>query len=50
MGRRRKRSKQLVDTVKEREGYWKLKGEALDCTLWKFALEEAMDCRKGMDE
>jgi hypothetical protein len=32
-GRRRKRSKQLVDTVKERKGYWKLKGEALDRTL-----------------
>jgi len=35
MGRRRKRSKQLVDTVKERKGYWKLKREALDRTLWR---------------
>jgi hypothetical protein len=27
--------KQLLDDVKEMEGYWKLKMKALDCTLWR---------------
>jgi hypothetical protein len=27
----------------EKRGYWKLKVEALDCTLWRFALEKDMD-------
>jgi hypothetical protein len=31
-GRRRK---QLLDDLKEKRGYWKLKEEALDCTLWR---------------
>jgi hypothetical protein len=32
---RRRRSKQLVDDLKEKKGYWKLKEEALDRTLWR---------------
>jgi hypothetical protein len=35
LGRRRKRL--LVD-LKEIRGYWKLKEEALDCTLWRTVL------------
>jgi hypothetical protein len=35
MGRRRIRRKQLLDDVKERRRYWKLKEEALDHTLWR---------------
>jgi hypothetical protein len=31
-GRRRK---QLLDDLKENRGYWKLKEEALDRTLWR---------------
>jgi hypothetical protein len=31
-GRRGRRRKQLVDDLKEKRGYWKLKYEALDCT------------------
>jgi hypothetical protein len=31
MGRR---CKQLLDDLKEKRRYWKLKEEALDCTLW----------------
>ena len=31
-GRRGRRRKQLPEDLKERRGYWKLKGEALDCT------------------
>jgi len=43
-GRRRKRGKQLVENRKERTGYWKLKGEALDRTLCgELAWEEAVD-------
>jgi len=38
-GRRGKRRKQLLDDLKEKSGYWKLKGEAPDRTvensLWK---------------
>jgi hypothetical protein len=34
-GRRGRRHKQLLDGLKEKRRYWKLKEEALDCTLWK---------------
>jgi hypothetical protein len=33
-GRRGRRRKQLQDDLKEKRGYWKLKQEALDRTLW----------------
>jgi hypothetical protein len=39
-GRRRRRSKQLLDDVKENRGYWKLKEEA-PCV--EVDLEEAVD-------
>jgi hypothetical protein len=32
-GRRGRRHKQLLDELKETGSYWKLKEEALDCTL-----------------
>jgi hypothetical protein len=41
-GRQGKRRKQLLNNVKETRGYWKLKEEALDCTLWKTTLEKAI--------
>jgi hypothetical protein len=34
-GRGRKRRKQLLDDLKETRGYWKLKEEALDRTVWR---------------
>jgi len=34
MGRRGRRRKQLLDDLKEKRGYCKLKEEALDGTLW----------------
>jgi hypothetical protein len=34
-GRRGIRCKQLLDDLKEKKGYWKLKEEALDHTLWR---------------
>ena len=35
-GRRGKRHKQLLNDLKEkRRGYWKLKAEALDRTVWR---------------
>jgi hypothetical protein len=34
-GRRGRRHKQLMDDFKETRGYWKLKEEALDRTLWR---------------
>ena len=33
--RRRIRRKQLLDDFKERRGYWKLKEEAPDITVWR---------------
>jgi hypothetical protein len=32
--RRGRRRKILLDNYKEEKGYWKLKEEALDCTMW----------------
>jgi hypothetical protein len=34
-GRRGRRCKQLLDDLKEKKIFWKLKEEALDCTLWR---------------
>jgi hypothetical protein len=34
-GRRGRRRKQLLDDLKVKKIYWKLKEEALDRTLWK---------------
>ena len=34
-GRRGIRCKQLLDGLKGKKGYWKLKDEALDRTLWR---------------
>ena len=34
-GRRRRRSKQLLDDIKERVGYWNSKDEAINLTLWR---------------
>jgi len=33
-GRRRRRRKQLLDNLKEKTGYWKLRQETLDRTVW----------------
>jgi len=37
-GRLGRRSKQLLDEPKEISGFWKLKEEALDCSLWRTGL------------
>ena len=37
------RHKQLQDDLKEKRGYWQLKEEALDHTLWKTNLGDVMD-------
>jgi hypothetical protein len=34
-GRRGRRRKQLLDDLNETRGYWKLKEEALDHTMWR---------------
>jgi hypothetical protein len=34
-GRRGRRCKLLLDYLKEKRGYWKLKEEALDRTMWR---------------
>jgi hypothetical protein len=42
-GRQERRRRKLLDNLKERRGYSHLKEEALDRTMWKAALEEALD-------
>ena len=42
-GRRGRRRRKLLDDLKERRGYSHLKEEYLDRTMWRFALEEALD-------
>ena len=39
MGRQGRRCMQLLDDLKEMKGYWKLKEEELDCTLWRTPFE-----------
>jgi len=34
-GRQGRRQKQILDEIKEMRSHWKLKEEALDCTLWR---------------
>jgi hypothetical protein len=34
-GRRGRRRKPLPDDLKETRGYWTLKEEALDCSVWR---------------
>jgi hypothetical protein len=34
-GRRGRKCKQLLDDLKEKRGYWKLKQEALNRSIWK---------------
>ena len=34
-GRRGRKSQQLLDDLKEMRGYWNLKEEALDRTVWR---------------
>ena len=41
--RRGRRCKKLLDDLKERRGYSHLKEEALDRTMWRNVLEEALD-------
>jgi hypothetical protein len=38
-----RRSKQLLDDLKEKSGWWELKEEALDRTVWRLTMEDAMD-------
>ena len=42
-GRRGRRRRKLLDEHKERRGYCHLKEEALDRTVWRAALEDALD-------
>ena len=41
MGIRGRRCKQLLDDFKEERGYWKLKEEPLDRTLWRTLFRKA---------
>jgi len=34
-GRRGRRRKELLYNIKEKRGYWKLKKDALDLTVWR---------------
>ena len=43
IGRRGRRRRKLLYDLKKRRGYSHLKEEALDRTMWRAALEEALD-------
>ena len=45
--RRGRRSKQLLDKLKETRGYWKLKDEALDRSLQNSHKKRLWTCRKA---
>jgi hypothetical protein len=45
-GRQVRRRKQLLDYLKEKRRYWKLKEEALDRTLWRTRWKRLRTCRK----
>jgi hypothetical protein len=38
-GRRGRKRKQILDGLKEKKKYWKLKEEALDRTMWRTRFE-----------
>ena len=40
MGRQGRGRKQLLNDVKEKRGYWKLKEEALDRNMWRTRFEK----------
>ena len=42
-GRRQRRLKGLLDDLKEKREYCKLKEEAVDCALWRTRLEGPVD-------
>ena len=42
-GKRRRRRKQILDDLKEKRGYWKLKEEALVALGGEHVLKEAVD-------
>jgi len=41
MGRQGRRHKQLWAVLKERRGYWKLKEEAVDHTVWRICFQKS---------
>jgi hypothetical protein len=45
-GRRGRRRKQLLDDLKEKRRYCKLKEEVLDRTLWRTRFGRLLTCRK----
>jgi len=47
MGRRGRRSKQLLDALREKRGYGELEEEALDGTSVELVLEEAVHRKTG---
>jgi hypothetical protein len=50
MGRRERGRKQLLDDLQERRGFRKLKGDVLDCTVWRSRFGRGRKKRYGMNE
>jgi hypothetical protein len=42
-GRRGRRHKQLLEDLKEKKGYWKLKETAVDPTVWRTLFWKTVD-------
>jgi hypothetical protein len=43
MGRRGRRRQKLLDDLEEKRGYWKLKEEAVDHTVWRIGFVRGLD-------
>ena len=48
-GRRRRRRQQPLDDLKETRGYWKLKKDALDLTLWRNGFGRYVEIKCQLD-
>ena len=46
--RRGRRRRKLLDDLKERRGYFYLREEALDRTMWRVGFEEALDLNESL--
>lgn len=53
-GRRKRKRKQLLNGLKKRRSYWKLKEEALSCTVWRTRFRRSygavVKTEKGMNK
>ena len=47
-GRRRRKRRNLLDDLQEMRGYWKMKNEVLDLTVWRTRFGRGYGCVEGV--